>query len=124
MLGKYQDAAKHFSNAVRLQSDSVEAHFGFVIAVNRYSTTSEAAPNHLDRILREDPDHFPTLTHFAILSLLRYDDLKAVRLVTKALKVNPSFVPALVCLAELLRLSGRPERAVDYYTKALALISN
>ena len=53
--------------------------------------------------------------------MLLYEDLEAVRHLQKALSVNASFLPALVCMGELLRFTGKTEKATSYYAKALTI---
>ena len=56
----------------------------------------------------------------AILRLLDFDDLKAIRLLRAALNINPNFGPALVASAEVMRFAGDSEKAKTLYKKALA----
>ncbi len=55
--------------------------------------------------------------------MLLYEDLVAARHLHKALSVNADFLPALVCMGELLRFTGKTEKATGYYTKALTIDS-
>jgi len=75
--------------------------------------------HNLKKKLRRDYDNFVALTQLAIFRLFQHEDLKAVRLLRRALSVKSSYTPALVTVAELLRFTGRSETAKKYYEMAL-----
>ena len=49
---------------------------------------SQKAIRHLKYQLKYDPDNYELCTQLAILRFLQYDDVKAMKLVKKALFVN------------------------------------
>ena len=54
--------------------------------------------------------------------MLKYEDEKAIHLLTTIIKTH-QFPPTLTTLAELLRLTGHHSKAKQYYQKTLDLDS-
>ena len=90
-----------------------------MVAIKRQESEVLTAINNLKWIVKQDPENFEALTQLAILRLLDFEDLKAMRLLRVALKINPNFIPALVTSAEVMRLAGDLEKAKTLYKKVL-----
>lgn len=61
-LGEGQRAAKYFKHAIKIDPESINAHFGLGKALQQYSEDKDAPIPHFQEVLNRDPLHFKTLT--------------------------------------------------------------
>jgi tetratricopeptide (TPR) repeat protein len=114
-LGEGQRAAKYFKHALKIDPDSVNAHFGLGKAVQQYSEDREAPIHHFEEVLKRDPMHYKALSQLGILYIDREEHEKAAEVLKKALEVNKTFPLALVTMGNLLFETGRADRAIKYH---------
>ena len=67
--------------------------------------------NYFKQEILMSPNNFHLLTQSAILYLFSYEDAKAVRLLLRALSLNPRYAPALVAMGDLMRFTGKSKLA-------------
>lgn len=84
-LGEGQRAAKYFKHALKIDEDSINAHFGLGKALQQYSEDKDAPIPHFEEVLKREPDHFKTLTQLGILYLDREEFDKSAEMLKKAL---------------------------------------
>ncbi|HUY91963.1 MAG TPA: tetratricopeptide repeat protein [Pirellulales bacterium] len=114
----YGLAAEAFEQAVKLDKDDPEAHFGLAQAYSasdsdKAATALQAAlalnPNHIDSLLFLVDDHVDSE---------RYDE--AAALLDRIEKINPEHPRACAYRAVLAHLAGKPEEEARCYQRALA----
>jgi len=105
-LAEGQRAAKYFKHAIKIDHNSVNAHFGLAKAIQQYSDDKTAPIFHFEEVLRREPDHYKTLTQMGILYLDREEFDKSSEYLKCALLVNNKFPLALVSMGNLLFETG------------------
>ena len=83
----------------QIDPSHVSANFGLVLSQNQSS-------QQMRQILQFDPDNYIVMTQLAILRFLDHEDIKCMKLLIYALKINNSHLPAIINMAELLRFNG------------------
>lgn len=114
-LGEGQRSAKYFKHALKIDPDSVNAHFGLGKAVQQYSDDKEAPIAHFEEVLKRDPMHYKALSQLGILYLDREEYEKSADVLKRALEVNKTFPLALVTMGNLLFEMKNAERAIKYH---------
>lgn len=118
-LGEGQRAAKYFKHAIKIDPDSVNAHFGLAKAIQQYSDDKTAPIFYFEEVLRREPDHFKALTQMGILYLDREEFQNSAGYLKKALLANKQYPLALVSMGNLLFETGSAEQAIKYHLQAL-----
>ena len=95
------------SKAVEAKSESAVAHSTLAIALKLDKSNESTASNRLNSSLQTDDSNLSMLTQHAMLKFLEVKDSEALMLLSKALCIDERFVPALIILAEVLRLTGQ-----------------
>lgn len=119
-LGEGQRAAKYFKHALKIDPESLNAHFGLGKALQQFSDDKEAPVPHFQEVLKRQPDHQKTLTQLGILYLEREEYEKSAECLKKAVEVNRQYPPALVAMGNLLFETGHAENAIRYHLRALS----
>lgn len=118
-MGEGQRAAKYFKHAIKIDPESVNAHFGLGKAIQQYSDDKQAPIAHFEEVLKREPQHFKALTQLGILYLDREEFEKSNEYLKRALMVNKTFPLALVSFGNLLFETGNAENAIKYHQQAL-----
>ena len=118
-LGEGQRAAKYFKHAIKIDPESLNAHFGLGKALQQYSEDKDAPIPHFEEVLKREPKHFKTLTQLGILYLDREEFEKSADCLKRALQSNREFPLALVSMGNLLFETGHAEQAIKYHLQAL-----
>lgn len=118
-LGEGQRAAKYFKHAIKIDQNSINAHFGLAKAIQQYSDDKTAPIFYFEEVLKREPDHFKALTQMGILYLDREEFDKSSEFLKKAILVNQKFPLALVSMGNLLFETGSAEAAIKYHHQAL-----
>jgi tetratricopeptide (TPR) repeat protein len=87
-LGEGQRAAKYFRHALKIDKDSINAHFGLGKAIQQYSEDKDAPIPHYENVLKLDPQHYKALTQLGILYLDREEFEKSAEYLKKSLLAN------------------------------------
>lgn len=54
-MGEGQRAAKYFKHAIKIDPESVNAHFGLGKAIQQYSDDKQAPIAHFEEVLKREP---------------------------------------------------------------------
>ena len=73
------------------------------------------------RVLKKIPDQFDALFHLALTKMIQGDPQEALKLIGKAIKVEPRAPIAQSLAGTILNMLGRREEALACYDRALAL---
>jgi tetratricopeptide (TPR) repeat protein len=121
-LGQFQQANADFRQANSLAPDSVAANIGWgELFLEKYNR-SDAAKS-FQAALMADPDNVQAKTGMA--SLMTDTNPPAARqAIEETLKLNPSYVPAHVLLAQVALDEGKRDEAKEWLRKALAVNPN
>ncbi len=76
------------------------------------------------RVLKKIPDQFDALFHLALTKMIQGDPQEALKLIGKAIKVEPRAPIAQSLAGTILNMLGRREEALACYDRALALDPN
>jgi len=118
-IGEGQRAAKYFKHALKIDGESVNAHFGLGKCLQQFSENKDAPIEHFDFVIAKEPAHFRCLTQYGILLLDREEYEKSGEMLKRALKANNHYPLALVSLGNLLFETGNAEHAIKYHQRAL-----
>ena len=123
-LGEGLRAAKYFKHALKIDFDSINAHFGLGKAVQQYSEDRDAPIPHFEEVLKRDPTHYKALSQLGILYLDREEYEKSAMMLKRALETNRTYHLALVTMGNLLFETGRADKAIKYHKQALKYNEN
>jgi tetratricopeptide (TPR) repeat protein/SAM-dependent methyltransferase len=118
-LGRPDEAAGHYREAVRLKPDYVEAHTNLGNVLRELGKLADAAAVY-ERVLALKPSAEAHYNLANTLGLLRRLD-EAVNHYRRALALKPELVGAHNNLANALVEQGRLEEALEHFQRALAL---
>ena len=119
-LGEGQRAAKYFKHAIKIDPESLNAHFGLGKALQQFADDKDAPIPHYQEVLKRQPDHAKTLTQLGILHLEREEYEKSAECLKKALEANRQYPLALVSMGNLLFETGHAGNAIKYHLRALS----
>lgn len=114
-IGEGQRAAKYFKHAIRIDPNSINAHFGMGKSLQQFSDNKNAPIEHFNKVLALDPKHFKTYTQLGILYLDKEEYDKSAEYLKKALSINQTYPLALVSMGNLLFETGNAENAIKYH---------
>jgi len=116
--GEGQRAVKYFKRAIKIDKDSVAAHFGLGKTLQQYSEDKEAPIPYYLEVLNREPEHYKTLTQLGILYLERKEFVKSAFYLNKSISFNRRFPLTLVTKGNLLFERGYPDKAILKYSEA------
>ncbi|MBG9388189.1 tetratricopeptide repeat protein [Caenimonas aquaedulcis] len=117
---QYEEAAKTFQGALRIQSDNAEVLHGLALALRALKQSTEAMPL-LQKAIILVPDRADYYNDLGLLFQDRLDFAKAVSFHKRAIKVDPRFISAWINLGVAHKRLGRLEDAASAYAKALEI---
>lgn len=131
----YEECEKHAARAVELLPENADAHFilfgakGRVAQMGGLATAALALPSlnaELDEVLRLDPDHSDALAArggmlMKLPRLMGGNTTEGVRLLERAVELNPTGAGTHLELAEAYEIVGRERDAYRIGTKAVTL---
>lgn len=102
-LGKYKEALPAFEDALKINPNNVDALIskGIILAA---SNRREESIAYFDKALSIEPDNIVVLTHKATTCMIVKKYLEAKKCLELALKINPSYEPALVLKREFSKI--------------------
>ena len=118
--GKYDEAAKHFSAALRTNPDDSEAHYNMGVVLEAQGKLEEAA-KHYSEALKTRPNDAEIHT---ILGEIRKQQGKldeAVRHYSQVLKIKPSDIQTLMTVGMLLGQQGKTAEAITQFSEVLKI---
>ncbi|MBF0182128.1 MAG: tetratricopeptide repeat protein [Magnetococcales bacterium] len=118
-MGRLDDAIASFRQALALDPDRVEAHFGLACALRH--TDPEASSRALMRVIALQPEHAEALhlLGMAVFAAGRLDE--AVELVERAIASNDRDATYHCNLGVLYKKRDQPDKTVECYRRALAI---
>lgn len=117
-LGKFDEAAACYRDAISINPDFVDAHVGLGFSLVEQRKFGEAAAA-LERALSIDPAHADAHYLLGTTSRTCDDQAGAIRHFTRALELKPDFEFAYRDLFDLLFQSGKTEDAKALIQKAI-----
>jgi tetratricopeptide (TPR) repeat protein len=118
--GKFADAKRRCSSLVKVQPESVDAHYLMGLICERTAEYEEAVTS-FNQVLELNPKHIEALVNVGgILTTLNRPD-EAIDPLRKALKMDRDIFPARYNLARALNMTGDLKRAGIEANKAWAL---
>jgi tetratricopeptide (TPR) repeat protein len=98
----------------------VEAQFQSALALHQRGRLADAEKIYAE-ILQKAPDHFGALNLLGVIACQNRAHERAIRLISKAISINPNVPSAHSNLGVALREVKRAEEALDSFDKAIAL---
>ena len=118
--GKIQEAAAHYTQALRIKPNYAEAHNNLGNFLDKEGKIEEAAA-HYTEALRIKPNYAEAHNNLGLL-LARQGKLEeASAHYTQALRIKPNYAEAHNDLGNLLAKEGKLEEASAHYTQALRI---
>jgi tetratricopeptide (TPR) repeat protein len=117
-LGRIDAAVGHLESALRLNPQSVEAHYNLATALVRSGRHDEAA-DHLRRALQIEPDHVGAHVNLGVVLRSQRRFTEATAELQLALRLDPRNAAAHTNLAGVLAAEDRLREAVAHYRQAL-----
>jgi tetratricopeptide (TPR) repeat protein len=121
-LGQFQQANADFRQANSLAPDDVAANLGWGEVFAEKYNRSDAAKS-FQAALKADPDNVQAKVGMASL-MVDANPPAARELIGEALKLNASYVPAHVLIAQVALDDGKRDEAKESWRKALAINPN
>jgi tetratricopeptide (TPR) repeat protein len=118
--GKYEEAAAHYAEALRLNPADAEAHSNQGVILQRQGKL-EAAAAHYAEALRLNPDYLQAYYNLGIVLSRQGKYEEAAAHYAGALRLNPGFAEAHYNLGVDLSRQGKYEEAAAHYAEALRL---
>ena len=118
-LGEYQKAKKYFKHCIKLNQNSVPAHFGLGKIIHHAEEDHNEALKHYKIVVNRDDTHFKALCQMGNIYLAQHDLNSAAEYLKKCLKINPKYVNGMISMGNLLSESGHANNAVKYFEQAL-----
>lgn len=116
--GRIEEAISHFSKALRIQPECVEAHMTLGLALERQGQTEEAIAQFAEA-LRIHRDYAEA--HMTLGRLLNREARteEAVHHLSEALRVHPDYVEAHLTLGQISSRQGKTKNAMDHFAEIL-----
>jgi len=111
-------AMKYFEHAIRIDRNSVVAHFGLAKLYEEYAVI----PDHEERAIKEylhvielNSNHYKALTQVGMLLLKQERFEEAADKIKRAIAINKEYHPAQLVMGQLLLETGNAESAVKFF---------
>jgi len=118
--GRIEEAIAHYTEAVRLDPDYVEAQNNLGVALIEENRLPEAL-DHLNQALRINPDSAQALGDLG-LALGKMNRLsESIERLEQAVKIDPDFADARINLGVSLNSAGRAPEALEQFQQALKI---
>ncbi|MDA1044706.1 MAG: tetratricopeptide repeat protein, partial [Verrucomicrobia bacterium] len=110
-IGEFQleDARDQYLDALKLDSNSIDARLGLINVINMLGKTSEAIVR-LDDLVRDAPNHAPAWIMRAHLALQEGDAQEAHGFYTRAVEISPAQADAAL-LKRIVQAGGKASPA-------------
>jgi len=118
--GRTSEAVNCFSEALRIDPDSVEAHYNLAIALAKQGRTAEAIEHYL-QALRIKPDYVEAHNNLGNALAKQGRTAEAIEHYLQALRIKPDSVEAHYNLAIALSRKGDIEGAITHFRNALRI---
>ncbi len=118
--GEIAEAEQHYEKALRLNPDSIPAHFNLALVL----TTMRNFPGaiaHYEAVLRLRPDYADAHSNLAGVLLQIGKPDEAIAHYENALRINPNQEKVHYNLAVVLTEQGKLDKAISHYAEALRL---
>ncbi len=117
---KFEDAARLFRRAVKLDKNSAHAQFHLGVALTGLKRPEEAV-RHYERAVALAPRLAEAHNNLGYALQLLGRDKQAIAHYERALAIRPDYAEACNNLGNVLHLLGRDEEAIAHYESALAI---
>ena len=117
---KFEDAARLFRRAVKLDKNSAHAQFHLGVALTGLKRPEEAV-RHYERAVALAPQFAEAHNNLGYALQLLGRDKQAIAHYEKALAIRPDYAEAWNNVGNVLHLLDRDEEAIAHYEKALAI---
>jgi protein O-GlcNAc transferase len=117
---KFEDAARLFRRAVKLDKNSAHAQFHLGVALTGLKRPEEAV-RHYERAVALAPRLAEAHNNLGYALQLLGRDKQAIAHYERALAIRPDYAEARNNLGNVLHLLGRDEEAIAHYERALAI---
>jgi len=116
--GEYQEAIRHFNEALRIYPGYAEAYLNLGVVNERKGLWKEAVTYYQEAI-KVDPDYAEAHNNLGNVYALQNQIELSKTHYSEALRVDPQYANAHVNLANILAYQGAIDDAIDHYSKAL-----
>jgi tetratricopeptide (TPR) repeat protein len=114
-IGDFAKAEKYFKHSIKLNKDSVPAHFGLGKIYMQNDRTKEAFEE-FKLVTEKDAKHFKAFCQMGIIRLEEKVPEDAALYMKTCLSINPKYIPGIVAMGNLLYESGHSSTAAKYFT--------
>jgi tetratricopeptide (TPR) repeat protein len=118
--GRPTEAAAEFRRALEAQPNSVEAHIGLAVALERQGRTVEAERAYR-RAIEIQPGWWSTWSNLGVFQLLRGNPAGALESFRKAATLSPDNTRVIDNLGIAFQQLGRYEEAIAEYQRSIAI---
>ena len=122
--GEDEKAQKYFKYAIKLEPDSVPAHFNLGKLLHASPAHIDEAADHYKIVINLDNQHYRGLCQLGIYYLEKKQFKQSVEYLQKSIQIHPSFLLSQLSMGNVLVESGSLDSALKYYQKALEISPN
>jgi tetratricopeptide (TPR) repeat protein len=118
--GKYEEAAAHYNEALRINPNYADAHYNLGNALARQGKTQDAVA-HYTEALRIKPNFAEAHNNLGTLLAKEGKVEEAAAHYNEALRIKPDYAEARYSLGILLAQQGRQKEAMDHFFQGLGI---